>query len=113
MINLLKRKKLKIRIEPGDEVYLKDTFKKYFTKELGLLFREELGKFNGQRVRIISVIRHYHDQKESTYSFTAIRVDGLKQYEQFPLVCIDRRQPLIRNGKRISLLNKELYILIK
>jgi hypothetical protein len=99
---------LKLQLE--DEVYLKNTFKRYFTNQTGLLFRKEMDKFQGQRVRIISVITSYHDDGEISFSFVAMRINGSKESERFPLICVDRSQPLIRNGKHISMKNKRIYL---
>lgn len=98
----------KIKLLPGDEVYLKNTFERYFTKHTGLLFRREMNAFQGQRVRITSVIITYGEQR-ATYSFVASHLHTNK-CERFPVICIDRSQPLIRNGKRITLIKKEIYI---
>ena len=107
---MLGKTKLILRVEPQDELYLKSTFEKYFTKETGLLFRKEMNGYQGQRVKVISTIITHHKQKKPTYSIVCVPINGLKEAQRFPLICIDRSQPLIRNGKRISLKNKELYI---
>jgi hypothetical protein len=101
--------KLKFKIETGDEVYLKNTFKKYFNESTGLLFVKEMDRFQGQRVRITMIVLTYHDKGQS-YSFVAKRINGSGECQRFPLICIDRSQPLIRNGKRYSLKNKDIYI---
>jgi hypothetical protein len=106
----------KIRLLPGDEIYLKNTFERYFTNKTGLLFRKEMNAFQGQRVRIISTIITYHGYNEKgihriipTFSFVAVQLTTNK-WESFPIICIDRSQPLIRDGKRITLIKKEIYI---
>lgn len=102
----------KLRLETKDEVYLKDSFERYFTKKTGLLFRKEMNALCGQRVIVSSTIKTYHENSDPTYSFVATSVNGLKHCERLPLECIDRGKPLIRNGRKYSLINKDLYIQI-
>lgn len=106
---MLEKRKLLLRIEPGDEVYLKNTFERIFSKKINLLFNKNMRCFEGQRVRITAVIVT-HLEEGHLYSFVAKRINGSKECERFPLICIDRSQPLIRNNRKVQLKNKELYI---
>ena len=104
--------RLKLKINTGDRVYLKDTFEKYFSKySTGITYRpDEMNIFRGQQVIVTSLVTTYA-HKKVYHSFTCrmTKVHGSREI-RLPIVCINRSQPLIRNGKKISLIHKELYI---
>ena len=102
-----------MEIKTGDIVYLKSTFKKVFTKKSILKYNpRSMNVFQGRKVKIIGVVLNYtRTGIEGKISCSMMDITENKiQSEILLLDCIDKSKPLIRNNKKYSLLNKELYL---
>lgn len=109
----MNRVRLIMRVEAGDIVHLKYNLKRSMVASK-LPFTKAHEVFHGQKVLITSVNITYGEKQHIGYSFLCklTTVHNHKGVAQFPLDSIDRSYPLIRNGKKFSLLHKKLYIYI-
>ena len=99
---------LSFRIKTGDKVYLKGRFKPYFRKEMNLMYRPaEMDILQGKQIVIALVLPEF---STITESIVCTNLNTITTLVRLPLICIDRSKPLIRNGKKYSLLKKTLYI---
>jgi hypothetical protein len=105
------RVRLIMKVEAGDIVHIKMNLKKALSQSK-LPYNNGYSKFCGQKVLITSVSITYGEKQHIGYSFICklANITNDKSYAHLSLDCIDRSYPLIRNGKKFSLLHKRLYI---
>lgn len=85
---MTEKKRMSVEIRGGDKVYLKDALPY---------------PFSGTRVIVTETAINYYPNKPLQYLITV-------KNTQLPLDVIHRGQPLIRDGHKIRLINKDLIV---
>jgi hypothetical protein len=103
-------KTTKMKVEPGDKVYLKGNFRDIFKKNNGVRFMPEMDRFRGQQVMILAINLVYTTGESPKPTIICRMICAGQCDIRIPLECIDRSKGLVRNGTRMTMINKELYI---